>query len=108
MHSSDAPFLYFPCAAEPLIELLTERGRPADLQEAHRLIEFWRVRRSNAPAMDLWWLKSLALLAEANGDSRAYLELAQQYLESCEELGATERIAEAERLIARSAGTRGG
>ena len=58
--------------------------------------------------MDLWWLKSRALLAEAEGDSRAHLELAQQYLKSCEELDAPVRIAEAERMVANSASARGG
>ena len=106
MHDSDAPFIYFSCPAEALIELLTERGRAADLQEAHRLIELWRMRKPNAPAMDLWWLKSRALLAEAVGDLQACLGLAQQYLKSCEELGAIERIAEAERLVAHSVAAR--
>ena len=108
MHDRDAPFLYFSCPAEALIELLTERGTPADRHEAHRLVELWRVRRPDAPAMDLWWLKSRALLAEAEGDSRAHLELAQQYLKSCEELDAPVRIAEAERMVANSASARGG
>ncbi len=97
MHSSDAPFIYFPCPAEALIELLTERGRAADLQEAHRLIEFWRMRRPNAPAMDLWWLKSRALLAEADGDSRACLGTGAAVPEVLRGTRRHERIAEAER-----------
>jgi adenylate cyclase len=49
--------------------------------------------------MDLWWLKSCALLANAEGALDSYTALAQQYLELCEKLDARGRLAEARRMI---------
>ena len=51
------------------------------------------------PALDLWWLKSRALLAKAEGNSDAYAELANQYLALCERLDARGRLAEARRMV---------
>jgi len=36
--------------------------------------------QTGIPALDLWWLKSRALLAKAAGNSHAYAELAKEYL----------------------------
>jgi adenylate cyclase len=52
--------------------------------------------------MDLWWLKSRALLAKAVGDADGYAELVRQYLELCERLDARGRLAEARRMVNKS------
>jgi adenylate cyclase len=49
--------------------------------------------------MDLWWLKSRALLAKAEGNPDGYAELARQYLQLCEKLDAGGRLAEARRMV---------
>ena len=87
------------CSAETLIELLIDRGGLDDLTEAHRFVDLWQARRRGIPAMDLWWLKSCALLAKAEGDPDGYAELARQYLELCEKLDARGRVAEARRMV---------
>ncbi len=85
--------------AEALIELLIERGAPDDLSEAHRIVDQWQTRRPGIPALELWWLKSRALLAKAEGDSDGYAELAKQYLELCETIDARGRLDEARRMV---------
>jgi hypothetical protein len=47
----------------------------------------------------LWWLKSHALLANAEGDWDRYAELATRYLELCEKLDARGRLTEARRMV---------
>ncbi|MGV0853162.1 ATP-binding protein [Mycolicibacterium phlei] len=86
-------------AREALVELLAERGRADDLTEAHLILDQWQRHRPEAPALDLWWLRSRALLARAEGRAAAYAESAGQYLESCERLDARGRLSEA-RLLA--------
>lgn len=49
--------------------------------------------------MDLWWLKSRALLAKAEKDRSAHVELAREYLDLCEKLDARGRLAQARRLV---------
>ena len=44
-----------------------------------------RPSRPGIPALDLWWLKSRALLAKAEGDSDGYAKLAKQYLSAVRE-----------------------
>ena len=57
-------------AGEALVELLIERsGSDDDLAEAQRIIDNPRARHPDIPAMDLWWLRSRALLAKAKGDA---------------------------------------
>jgi adenylate cyclase len=90
------------CACEALVELLLDRGAIHDLREAHRVVEEWQTQRPGIPAMDLWWLKSRALLAKAEGDADGYAELARQYLELCERLDARGRLAEARRMVNKS------
>ena len=87
------------CPGEALIELLVERGSVDDLAEAHQIVDQWHAQRPGIPALDLWWLKSRALLAKAEGNSDSYAELARQYLELCEKLDARGRLAEARRMV---------
>jgi adenylate cyclase len=86
------------CTAEALVKLLIERAHIADFTEAHCIVEDWRTQRPGIPAADLWWLKSRALLADAEGDLGAYAELAAEYHELCEKLDARGRLAEARRM----------
>lgn len=86
------------CAGEALVELLLDRGTADDLAEAHRVVDGWEQRRPGIPALDLWWLKSRALLARADGDSHGYVELAQQYLSACEGLHTLGRLEQAQRM----------
>ena len=58
-----------------------------------------RFDAAGIPAADLWWLKSRALLAKAEGNSQGYPELAKQYLALCEKLDARGRFAEARQMI---------
>ena len=87
------------CAGEALVRLLIDRGGADDFEEAHRIIDDWKVRRPDIPAADLWWLKSRALLAEAEGDSDRYAELSKEYLALCEKLDARGLLAEARRMV---------
>ena len=87
------------CPCEALVELLIDRGTTDDLTEAHRIVDQWQARRPGIPALDLWWLKSRALLAKAEGDANGYAGLAKQYLELCEKLDAGGRLAEARRMV---------
>jgi adenylate cyclase len=87
------------CIGGALVDLLIDRGAADDLAEAHRIIDEWQVRRPGIPAADLWWLKSRALVAKADGDSDGYDTLAMQYLELCEKLDARGRFAEARQMI---------
>jgi adenylate cyclase len=87
------------CAGEALVMLLIERGHVRDLDEAHRILDEWQVRRPGIPAADLWWRKSRALLAKAEGDVDRYADLAAQYLDLCETLDARRRLAEAHQMV---------
>ena len=53
---------------EALVELLIDRGSTDDLTEAHQIVDQWPAQRPGIPALDLWWLKSSALLAKSEGD----------------------------------------
>ena len=70
-----------------------------DLTEAHRIVDQWQAQRPGIPALDLWWLKSRALLAKAEGNPDDYAELAKQYLELCEKLDARGRLDEARQMV---------
>jgi adenylate cyclase len=85
--------------AEALIELLVDRGLVGDLTEAHRIVDRWQARRSGIAATDLWWLKSRALLARAEGNSDDCVALSKTYLEFCERLDARGRLPEAHRMV---------
>ena len=60
------------CAGEVLVGLLIERGSNNDLTEAHRIVDHWQECRPGIRALDLWWLKSRALLAKSEGDFGGY------------------------------------
>ncbi|MGH3970317.1 MAG: hypothetical protein ACRDTV_19890, partial [Mycobacterium sp.] len=87
------------CTAEALVELLIERGSSEDLTEAHRIVERWQARPAGIAATDLWWLKSRALLAGADGHSDDFVELSRTYLECCTKLDARGRLPEARRMV---------
>jgi adenylate cyclase len=86
------------CPAEALIELLLDRRAVGDLREAHRILDQWETQRPGIPALDLWWLKSRALLAKTEGNTTAYVELTNQYVSLCEKLDARGRLAEARQM----------
>jgi adenylate cyclase len=86
------------CAGEALVSLLVDRGAADDFAEAHRIVDEWRVKRPGIPAADLWWLKSRALLAKAEGNLVDYAALARQYHSLCQKLDARGRLAEAHRM----------
>jgi adenylate cyclase len=87
------------CPAEALIELLLDRRAVGDLAEAHRILDQWETQRPGIPALDLWWLKSRALLAKTEGNTTAYVELTNQYVSLCEKLDARGRLAEARQMV---------
>jgi len=87
------------CAGEALVGLLIERGSTDDLTEAHGIVDYWKDRRPGIPSLDLWWLKSRALLAKSEDDFGGYAELAKQYLSVCKRLDARGRLAEASQMV---------
>ena len=87
------------CPGEALVGLLIERGSTDDLAEAHRIVDQWQAQRPGIPALDLWWLKSRALLAKAEDDSDCYADLAKGYFSLCEKLDARGRLDEARRMV---------
>ena len=99
LHMSSGSRVFVGCPGEALVGLLIERGSTDDLAEAHRIVDQWPSQRLNIPALDLWWLKSRALLAEAEGNSDYYTKLANQYLQLCEKLDARGRLPEARRMV---------
>ena len=99
LHMSSGSRVFVGCPGEALVGLLIERGSTDDLAEAHRIVDQWPTQRLNIPALDLWWLKSRALLAEAEGNSDYYTKLANQYLQLCEKLDARGRLSEARRMV---------
>jgi adenylate cyclase len=101
LHMSSGSRVFVGCAGEALIELLIERGSTDDLTEAHRIVDHWQDHRPGIPALDLWWLKSRALLAKMEGDSEGYAELATEYVELCEKLDARGRLDEARQMVSR-------
>jgi adenylate cyclase len=99
LHMASGFRVFVGCPGEALVGLLIERGSIDDLTEAHRIVDQWQARRPGIPALDLWWLKSRALLARAEGDSDCYAELANQYLSLCEKLDARGRLDEAHQMV---------
>ena len=87
------------CPGEALVALLIDRGDRGDLAEAHHVVDQWQAKRPGIPGLDLWWLKSRAVLAEAEGDADGYTELAKRYLEMCEKLDARGRLDEARLMV---------
>jgi adenylate cyclase len=101
LHMASCSRLFVGCPGEALVGLLIERGSTDDLIEAHRIVDDWKAQRPGIPALELWWLKSRALLAKSEGDFGGYAELAKQYLSLCEKLDARGRVAEARRMVNR-------
>lgn len=83
---------------ETLVELLIESGSEEERAEAREVVEQWRGLRPGIAALDLWWLRSRAVLAQADGDSADYSELSAQYLALCEKLEARGRLDTARRM----------
>ncbi|OMC25251.1 ATP-binding protein [Mycobacterium colombiense] len=98
-HFDNGTRTFVGCAGEALVVLLVDRGSAADLAEAHQIIDRWLVREAGITGLDLWWLKSRALLARADGKSDDYVELSKTYLEACQRLDARGRLAEAHRML---------
>jgi adenylate cyclase len=94
-------------AGEALVRLLIDRGATDDLAKAQRVVDEWQARRPGIPALDLWWLKSRALIAKAEGNLAGYAGLAKQYLELCERLDARGRLTEAHRMVGTTAAAEG-
>ena len=86
LHMASCSRLFVGCPGEALVGLLIEGGSTDDLIEAHRIVDDWKAQRPGIPALELWWLKSRALLAKSEGDFGGYAELAKQYLSLCEKL----------------------
>jgi adenylate cyclase len=100
-HTTDGSRILIGCAGEALVGLLIERGSTDDLTEAHGIVDYWQDRRPGIPALDMWWLKSRALLAKSEDDFGGYAELAKQYLSVCERVDARGRLAEARQMVNR-------
>jgi adenylate cyclase len=98
LHMAGGSHVLVGCAGEALVDLLIERGSTDDLADARRIVDEWQSRRPGIPALDLWWLKSRALLANTQHNSAGYAEHSKQYLELCEKLDARGRLAEARRM----------
>ena len=105
LHMASGVRVEIGCTGEALVRLLIDRGCIDDFAEAHRILDSWRLKRPDVPAADLWWLKSRALLAEAEDDSTGYCDLASQYLELCENLDARGRLAEAREMVSAGGST---
>lgn len=99
VHMGSGSRVYAVCAGEALTEALLARGYVDDIAEAHRLVDHWHGCRPDIPALDLWWLKSRALLAKADGERSAHVQLARAYLGLCEQLDARGRLPQARRLV---------
>ncbi|MFA5711541.1 adenylate/guanylate cyclase domain-containing protein [Mycolicibacterium sp.] len=100
LHLANGTWLFVGYPAEPLVELLLEHGVDDEVAEARRVLGAWQVHRPGLAVLDLWWYRCCALLAQADGDRRAYDERARRYLELCEQLGARGRLADARRMTA--------
>jgi len=88
--------------AETLIELLLERGSPADVAEARSVASAVADMRLPAPvaAIDLCRLKCRLMVSKSECDAAGYADLAPQYLAMVERLDARGRLAEARQMVA--------
>jgi len=83
-----------------LVETLLDRGDESDVAEAEAVIE----RFAAAPAdeglalRDIWLLRLRALLAQAHGDTAAYVHLRDRYGDMAKSLGFEAHIAWAEAM----------
>jgi len=99
LHMGSGMRIYAVCLGEALVEILLARGTANDISEAHQIIAQWDDHRPGVPALDLWWLKSRALMAKAERNQPAHAQLARQYLDGCEKLDARGRLVQARRLV---------
>ncbi|MCV7078881.1 adenylate/guanylate cyclase domain-containing protein [Mycobacterium szulgai] len=99
LHIDSGSRVFIGYMGEVLVELLIERNAIDDLAEAHRIVDRWRDEETDVTAVDLWWLRSRALLAKAEGDFADYAEQANQYLARCEKLEVVGRLDEARRMV---------
>jgi len=88
--------------AETLIELLLDRGSPADVAEARSVATAVADMRLPAPvaAIDLCRVKCRLMVSRSEGDAAGYAGLAPQYLAMVERLDARGRLAEARQMVA--------
>ena len=107
-HFDKGSRVFVGCTVEALVELLVDRGSVDDLTEAHRIVDRWQARGPGIAATDLWWLKSRALLAGAEGNPDDYVEMSKTYLEFCEKLDARGRLPGAHRMVDESLALRQG
>lgn len=94
-YASRGSRVFLGCLGETLVEILIESGVEDELAEAWRIMDQWRQLRPGIPALDMWWLRSRALLARAEGDAIGYAEQSAEYLALCEKLNARGRIDDA-------------
>lgn len=92
VHMGSGARVYGVCAGEALVEVLLTRGTADDLREVHRIVDHWQDCRPGIPALDLWWLKSRALLADAEGNRREHARSSERYRDLCEKLDARGRF----------------
>lgn len=95
LHMRAGSMVFAGCLGQALVEILIERGSADDLAQARGVIDRWRRQRPGVPALDLWWLRSRALLAKAEGDAASSDRRATAYLDLCEKLDARGRLADA-------------
>jgi adenylate cyclase len=88
--------------AETFIELLLDRGSPADAAEARSVATAIAEMPLPSPvaAVDLCRLKCRAMVSKAEGDAAGYADLAARYLALVEALDACGRLAEARQMVA--------
>lgn len=85
-------------SGEALVDLLVGRGSPADLAEAHSVIQRWVGRNITAPGLNLWLMRARARVADAEGDHSGSVRLAAAYLRLCESVNAVGRLHEARKI----------
>ncbi|MGV9803014.1 ATP-binding protein [Mycobacterium sp. NPDC003449] len=90
--------VFLGCLGEALVEMLVESGREDELAEARRITGQWPRLRPGIPALDMWWLRSQALLARAADDEPGYADWSARYLKLCEKLCARGRLDAARRM----------
>lgn len=99
LHTTNGTRIFAAGLGEALVDLLVERCGAGDLDAATDVVERWRRRRPGIAALDLWWYKSRAVLAQAQGRRDECVELAREHLRLCESLDARGRLRTARRYL---------
>ncbi len=86
-----------------LVQLSVSRGAEADLEQARDIVAQFEAQLPPEPALQLWPLQCLALLANAVGDAAGYAEIVTRYRGLAEELDARGHLAVAEQLASEPA-----